>query len=141
MVYVYYRTLGLRPPSCSIETVYTINHSQPSYNYKLCYLSSENQLYQISMSCGFVQPFHINYCNYIWIILFTTGSQFWKTSKRVRAVRKSELRKGKACPVFDSNSDSDFEMPPIFRSQKVSDSTEERLKRLEDQMFSKSRDL
>ena len=43
--------------------------------------------------------------------------------------------------MFDSNSDSDFEMPPIFKSQKVSDSTEERLKRLEDQILSKSKDL
>ena len=65
---------------------------------------------------------------------FCIGSRFWKTSKRIRAVRRSDFKKGKSINTF-SSSDSDFEPPPFLKRSKVSDVTiEDRLKKLEADM-------
>ena len=77
---------------------------------------------------------------------FNAGSRFWKTSKRIRAVRKCDLRKGTGRFVIDSSSDSDFELPPFTcKRSKITvssvSSTEQRLKRLEDQMRTETVDL
>ncbi|XP_064404016.1 uncharacterized protein LOC135349419 [Halichondria panicea] len=49
----------------------------------------------------------------------TRGSRFWKTSKRIRAVRKSEVKKGRVISL-DSSSDSDFDFAPQHRAKKMS---------------------
>ena len=49
------------------------------------------------------------------------GSRFWKTSKRIRAVKKSEVKvkKGRV-KGLDSSSDSDFDFAPQHRAKKMS---------------------
>ena len=72
------------------------------------------------------------------------GSRFWKTSKCIRAVRKSEVksRKGKAPLALDSSSDSDFEIPCSTKRQRVVQaSMEERLQKLEGEILSENADL
>ena len=54
--------------------------------------------------------------------------KFWKSTKRIRAVKKSEYRKQRPFSG-DSSSDSDFETPPLKR---MKTSVEDRLKKLED---------
>ena len=45
------------------------------------------------------------------IMIEILGSRFWKTSKRIRAVRKSEVKKGKRSLLsLNSSSDSDIHM-------------------------------
>ena len=50
------------------------------------------------------------------IMIEILRSMFWKTSKRIRAVRKSEVKKGKrSLPSLNSSSDSDFDVTPNKR--------------------------
>ena len=74
---------------------------------------------------------------------YFVGSRFWKTSKRIRAVRKSEVksRKGKTTLLLDSSSDSDFELPPTKRQRVVEASVEQQLQKLEGEILRENADL
>ena len=55
------------------------------------------------------------------IMIEILGSRFWKTSKRIRAVRKSEVKKGKRSLLsLNSSSDSDLDVTPNKRPKAVS---------------------
>ena len=74
------------------------------------------------------------------IMIEILGSRFWKTSKRIRAVRKSEVKKGKRSLLsLNSSSDSDLDVTPNKRPKVVS--MEERLRKLEVEMFSENKNL
>ena len=52
---------------------------------------------------------------YACLLCICTGANFWRTSKRIRAVKKSEYRKQNhpgSSSRAESSSDSDFEPPP-----------------------------
>ena len=67
----------------------------------------------------------------------SAGSRFWKSNKRVRAVKKVEFRRGKAPYLLDTSSDSDFDIQQPAKCKK-SLTMEERLTKLEEQMIENS---
>ena len=62
-----------------------------------------------------------------------TGPRFWKTSKRIRAVKRSDLKRGKNLASIDSSSDSDFDPRPLSKRTRTA-TVEDRLEKLEGDM-------
>ena len=69
-----------------------------------------------------------------------TGSRFWKTSKRIRAVRRSDLKRGKNLSTIDSSFDSDFDTQPLLKRRRVA-TVENRLQKLEGDMVRANSEL
>lgn len=81
----------------------------------------------------------MSYVKWHFVFVIAIGPKFWKTSKRIRAVKLSDYHKHNPAAFQDSSSDSDFEPPPrkhskILKSSKERDLIEERLQKLEQEL-------
>ena len=73
------------------------------------------------------------------VFVIVIGPKFWKTSKRIHAVKLSDYRKHNPAAFQGSSSDSDFESPPcklskILKSSEERDLLEEWLQKVEQEL-------
>ena len=65
-------------------------------------------------------------------LLSSTLGKFWKSNKRIRAVKKTEYQRKRPMTFSSEDDDSDFECPPPKRTKKSQ--LEERLQKIEAQL-------
>ena len=65
-------------------------------------------------------------------LLSCTLGKFWKSNKRIRAVKKTEYQRKRPMTFSSEDDDSDFECPPPKRTRKSQ--LEERLQKIEAQL-------